>query len=184
MTTIDSDLPAIDRAWNDRMQRAHERYPRSAAPPTFDVTRLVVRGEELLAVFIRDMLALDNVASQRGHRPDLDLDDGRQLLAELRGQDYSVERFDVAFRALAGRRSLATLARMTGLGKTNISRLLNNRKAPKPAEMEAIAAAFRKRPVYFAEYRAAAFASLIQQHLADNPDRSAVITHQFGLRGN
>lgn len=70
---------------------------------------------------------------------------------------------------------------MSGLSKANLSRLINRRKTPRLADMEAVATGFGKKPMYFAEYRAAFFAELVRDRLHADPDRSAVLAHQLGL---
>lgn len=180
MTTLET-TPPTSSAWADRLRRAHAAYPASATRITRDSTTLIVHGEEVLSRVLRDILAVDNVAVRRGERPIPDVDDGRRLLRDLRGQDYTNEPFHVAFKTLAGPRSLENLSRRTGMSRANLSRLLNNRKPPRVDEIESIAAAFSKRPTYFAEYRTSMFAALVWEHLASDPDRSAVLAHQFGI---
>lgn len=173
MTTID--------VWSDRIQDAHSAYPATAEALTKNVTRRVVDGEEVIARLLRDLLSIDNVEVRRGQRPRLDVDEGRRLLNELRGQDYTVDPFHVAFRALAGGRSLENLKRRTGMSRANLSRLLTRQKEPRVDEMEAVAEAFGKRPTYFAEYRTAMFTAIVRRHLTADPDRSAVLAHQLGI---
>lgn len=180
MTLVDTPLTGD---WPARLQRAHAAYPSAAQPIGGDATARIVNGEEVLARILRDVLAVDNVTVRRGQRPDPDVDDGRQLLLELRGLDYTVDPFHIALRALAAGRSLENLRRRTGLSRATLSRLMNTSK-PKPPrvdEMEAVAAGFGKRPVYFAEYRSAVLAAIVQQHFTQDPDRSAVVTYQLGL---
>lgn len=167
--------------WDARIQDAHTAYPATATELTKTVTRRVVDGEEVIARLLRDLLSIDNVEVRRGQRPRLDVDEGRRLLNELRGQDYTVEPFHIAFRALAGSRSLENLTRRTGMSKANLSRLLAKKKLPRVDELETIAEAFGKRPMYFAEYRTAMFTAIVQNHLAADPDRSAALAHQMGL---
>jgi len=178
LTTIDPPAPS---PWTERLRRAHASFPATATEITRDATARIVNGEEVLSRVLRDILAVDNVAVRRGDRPLPDVDEGRRLLHELRGQDYTNEPFHVAFRILAGTRSLTNLERRTGMSRATLSRLLNNRKPPRPDEIEAVAAAFSKRPTYFAEYRTSMFAALVWDHLSSDPDRSAVLAHQLGL---
>lgn len=148
---------------------------------TSDHTRAVVDGEEVLPRLLRDLLSIDNVPVRRGQRPRLDVDEGRQLLNDIRGLDYTIEPFHIALRTLVGDRSLTNVARRTGLSKPNLSRLMNRQKEPSIAELEACAIGFGKRPVYFAEYRTLAFMEVVRQHLAADPDRSAALAHVYGL---
>lgn len=173
-------MTAID-VWEQRIQNAHSTYPSTSSGLTRDDTRRVVDGEEVIARLLRDVLSIDNVEVRRGQRPRLDPDEGRRLLNGLRGQDYTVEPFHVALRALAGTRSLQNLGRRTGLSKANLSRLLSNQKEPRAEEMEAVAAAFDKRPTYFAEYRTILFADMVRERLASDPDHSAALVHRYGL---
>lgn len=173
MTTVD--------VWEGRIQQTQDRYPETRHPLTRDTTRRVVAGEEVIARILRDVLSIDNVEVRRGQRPRLDPDEGRRLLHDIQGQDYTVEPFHVAFRALAGTRSLENLRRQTGLSRANLGRLMNQ-KPPRKIEMEIIAESFGKRASYFAEYRALMFAELVRQHLANDPDRSAALAHRYGVR--
>lgn len=173
-------MSAVD-VWEDRLQQAHASYPAATVPVTAVDMARVVNGEEILVRLLRNVLAVDNVAVRRGQRDIVDVEEGRQLLAELRGQDYTVEPFHDALRALNGPRSLENLKRRTGMSKANLSRLMTAQKTPRVDEMETVAAAFGKRPMYFAEYRAATFAAIVQAQLTADPDRSAALAHHFGI---
>lgn len=172
MTTLEGD---------ERYARVADAYPSAMLDLTSADTTRVVEGEEFIARLLRDTLSIDNVEVRRGQRPRLDADQGRQLLNDLRGLDYTVDPFHIALRVLIGPRSLANTARRTGLSKPNLSRLLNRQKTPSRPELEACATGFGKQPFYFAEYRTIAFMELVRDTLAADPDRSAALAHQYGL---
>ncbi len=168
-------------AWEARIQRAHAAYPSTAVNITGETTALVVNGDEIIVHLLRNVLAIDHVQVRRGNRPDVDPDEGRARLRQLRGQDFTTDAFPHAFRGLIAGRSLENIRRRTGMSKANLSRLLNGVKAPRFDEMETIAAAFEKNPMYFAEYRAATISALVLAYLAADPDGSALLAHQMGL---
>ena len=177
MTPVDTQAAV----WEHRIRNVQQTYPTVTSDLTSADTRRVVNGEELLSRLLRAVLAVDNVMVRRGQRPDPDVDEGRRLLAELRGQDFTVSAFPVAFRILAGDRSLENLARRTNMSRSNLCRLLNGTKTPRVDEIVTIAEAFNKRPTFFAEYRTMVISAIVAERLAADPDRSAVIAHQIGL---
>jgi transcriptional regulator with XRE-family HTH domain len=174
-------VSVADDAWETRIAAAHAAYPTTAGGIDRDVTSRVVNGEEIMTRLLRDLIAVDNVESRRGDRAVPDAEEGRRLLSDLRGEDYTVLPFPNALRALAGTKTVTQLCRITNLSRGNMARILNSQKAPTVDEIQAIAAAFGKRPTYFAEYRTALFAALVYHQLEANPDRSAVLAHQLRL---
>jgi transcriptional regulator with XRE-family HTH domain len=132
-----------------------------------------------------------------------------ERMRRLRGEDYTQLPFPEAFRALAAHRPLCDacaqkhgyafaatagcdcgchtlrsyrhLAHRTGLGRSQLHRLMTGMIAPTSAEIEAIAAEFKKSPHYFQEYRVARLCALLAEELARNPERSVMIVRKLGL---
>lgn len=129
---------------------------------------------------IRETIRVDGTPTRRGARPLLDADDGMARFRQLFGEDYTTLDFAEAFRILAGARSLTALARRTGLSRSQVHRLLAG-SAPTGREMEMVAQAFGKLPVYFVEYRIGLVCAAMAEHLARAPETSVGLVRQLGL---
>jgi DNA-binding phage protein len=112
---------------------------------------------------------------------DLFGDVGRRMAQIYDGVDpeWSTLEFQLAFRFLAGDRSLTQLARRTGLNRYRVHRLLNGVYPPTTEEMSMIALSFKRNPRYFKEYRSAMIAKVVHDAMDDNPDHSSVIARQM-----
>lgn len=179
------------RDWPAIVERIHDRYPSTAARDY----RSEVRGRmdtDTLASILRDVVRVGHSPVQRGQRPMPSAEVGLERLRTIRGEDFSVAPFAVAFAALAKWRSRATIARQTGLERTRVQRLLSGwrieadgtrtPRRPTIEEMEIIAAAYDKQPTYFAEYRTHVVAALVAAEMASNPELSATVLHRLGSR--
>lgn len=96
----------------------------------------------------------------------------RERLRQLTGNDYSYDPFIVAFKTLAGSRSVRHLATKLNLSTQITWKLKKGIKAPDLPLMEHIAAAFGKHPSYFVEYRIAEILAALGDQMEMAPEMS------------
>jgi transcriptional regulator with XRE-family HTH domain len=104
------------------------------------------RDPDLWGRFLKDIHGGDkNESPQRA----------RERLRQITGNDYSYDPFNIAFKTLAGSRSVRHLATKLNLSTQITWKLRKGIKAPDLELIEKIAEAFGKHPSYFVEYRIA-----------------------------
>lgn len=176
------DLSAFDGC--DSATRAHlirERFPSTA---TLRWGVAFANNPELLGRLLRDILKAERATAGapgvRGARPDLDPLTDAADVDRLRGLDpsrhpYSSLAFPAAFALLADGRSVRSLSHKVHIGKDRVFRLLKGR-SPTMGEMEGIAAAFKKEPSYFLEYRMRSIHTAIivamEERVAEHPEEN------------
>ncbi len=165
-------------SWDERLDEVQRLYPTTADDSWFDALGDV----ETMGAILRDALRVGHTPKRRGSRPALDVDDGEERLRQLFGEDYTTLPFDQAFKALAGNRSVSVLSAKTGLSRSHIQRLMAGR-APKGSEMETVARAFNKPPVYFVEYRNGLLLAAVLAHLSSAPEASVGLVRRLGMPG-
>lgn len=114
---------------------------------------------------------------QRGIRPLPEADAVQSVLDEINGTSYSMESFVDALHELTGRHSLSGVAARTGINRYTVHRLRRGESKPSMAEMEKIATAYHRSPLYFVEYRTGWLLSLVAASLT--PERSAALVEQI-----
>lgn len=178
-------MTATTRDWAATIADIRAQYPSVARRDWVAVTG----STETMGAIIRDVLSVGHSPVRRGHRPVPDFEDGTRRLREMQGEDITTLPFREAFVLLAGRRSRSHVASLTGIKRTRVHRLLTGIRGggqlaevePTGAEMEAIAGAFGRRPLYFREYRAAVIAALVHETMLNNPEASAGIARRLGI---
>lgn len=139
---------------------------------------------DLFARLVKDILKLDQAQPGRpGPRPALDYEQGVARLRQYMGQDYAMDEFPVALKALANGRSIRSLARKTGLSKNHIHRLLTGDIEPDAFAMTEIARAFDKHPSFFLEWRAMWVANAIVNRMVSQPESSVALYRRFKADG-
>lgn len=159
--------------WNEREVLVHREFPESVEPPWEDTL-----DDATLERVLQDILKHEQQEPGRdGPLPNLDWDKGIQSWRELTGQDFTGLPFWQAFRLLAydisGPQSMSVIARKTGLSRPRVHRLITGEVTPGLDAILAVAAAYKKKPGFFAEYRAQVIAKHISVVLTDNPEFSA-----------
>lgn len=162
------------------------RFPSTA---TLNWQRAFANDPDLLGRLLRDILKLDRVVPGRhGPRPGPDpLRDG-PTLDRIRGLDpgrhpYSLHPFPVAFAHLvAGRSVRAVAAKVRDMSPTRVYRLLRGEVNPTAADMEAVAAAFKRHPSYFVEYRVRSIHAALLEQLERDPQGSIRVFEQLYQR--
>lgn len=175
-------MAAPKTGWEAQRAAVYARYP-SAAEEDWTAA---LADYDLMGRLIRDVLRVGHTPKQRGSRPELERDEALSRLNQLRGDDYTMLPFPEAFRALARwdpdtpTRSLTNIARRVDIPRSRTHRLLTGESKPSHADLEQIAAAFGRRPTYFAEYRIALVVAAIEAHLEAAPEATVGIVRQLG----
>lgn len=153
--------------WDERVKLIDEQFP-GLRKLDFNV---LLRDNEVFGRILKDILKLDQIEPGRaGPRPNIDPERGMQAWREWTGQDYSDLPFAAAFSVLAGERSVSHVARMTGICRSHVYRLLKGVDRPVAQDLRDIADAFGKKPAYFVEYRAEYLTAAFAARIADEPE--------------
>lgn len=171
-----NERPAGERVnWQERRVLIGREYPIILNPDLDGVFADDLAFERLM----RDILKKDQAEEGRdGPRPNLDWDKGIQSWRELTGQDFTGLPFHQAFRVLAhgtnGKpHTIRQIANKTGVPKSRVHRLLAGVEEPDLATIVAVAAAYGKKPQFFAEYRCQVIIDHLRVVLEQNPEYSA-----------
>lgn len=162
--------------WDQTVARLRNQCPEAFE----DIAAL--EHDDVLGPLMHDVLNLGYTEVRRGSRPKLDRAVGKARLAEWKGEDFSVLPFHEAFAALMVGRSIRQTATLMDVSHTQVRRLLAGAIAPSVAEIEGAAAAFRKPPEYFREYRTAIICALTERLLETDPERSAALMRRLRSR--
>lgn len=110
-------------------------------------------------------------AGQRrvGRRPMRVADSIDEMLDTVLPEQYSVEPFPQALRALMGQQSQRTFSRKVPCHQTTLSRLLSGELTPDLETMDCIARSAGAHPSWFVEWRAQAVAAVIRSVLEGDP---------------
>lgn len=164
------------RDWAERIGRVKEEYP---SIDGLDWEKVFRQDPGLMANIVHDILEVDAYEmaiaegsySAGGRRPDITHDaKSEQRLRQFRGEDHTTLVFAEAFTLMTGDMRLSTLARKTGISKTQVWRLLRAQVHPSADEMEKIATAFRRHPSYFAEWRMGWVLGILARRLETSPE--------------
>lgn len=179
IVTVHEDSPDMDvfrteekMPWGKRVELIKQQFPSTVYLDWNEVFR---QDPAILGRIINDILKADQAEPGRpGKRPALDIEAAEQRYRQMVGDDYTMLPFDRAFTILKGDRSIRHLAHKVGLDKTLVWGLLNNDKRPNPEIMEKVAAAFKKHPSYFVEYRVDYILGVLFHQLTRSPESSVV----------
>ena len=158
--------------WDERVKLIENEFPGLR-----DVDwNILLRDPEVLGRLLRDILKVDQIEPGRaGPRPGLDYERGMQAWREITGQDYSERPFVEAIRIITRGQAVRVVARKANITKTRMDRLMRGVDRPTPDDLRAIAAAYGKKPAYFAEYRAEYIVAAIAARLDHEPEMTAAI---------
>lgn len=157
--------------WEERFRTIKEKFP---SVENLDLTESLEKDPDAFTQMMGDLIKAGGKRQRPGKRPPLDRALAEEELSKLMQEDYTDHSFPVAFRALAGTRSMRGLAAKTGCNKDYIVRYLKGTLMPSFGDMEKIARAFNKEPEFFIEYRIAFILLVIDQYLQDNPERATI----------
>lgn len=154
--------------WSERARLIRSQFTAVAQP---NVSHELRSDIDLLGRILRDILKADQATPGRdGPRPGLDYEKGVETLRQLLGQDYSTLPFDRSFRLLAGKASLTSLARKTGISRSRVHRLLTGVDEATVDDMQSIANAFGKDVAWFGEYRSMFITASLYDRLLSSPE--------------
>jgi transcriptional regulator with XRE-family HTH domain len=167
-------------SWDERVALVIRVFP---AGPLEDENesgwgRALDRDPELMGRILRDVLKAQQTNSGRpGPRPALDAAKAQPIVDTWLGRDprsspYTLLTFGDALKLLAEGRSMRQLARMTGMQRTMVHRLMRGDIKPTSEIIVKVAQTFGKKPSYFVEWRIGVIASAIVANLTAMPERS------------
>lgn len=171
------NVPGKRVNWEERRSLIVQHFPSTEQRDWPELTGTDSAFERVL----QDILKYDQREQGReGPRPNLDWEKGIRSWKQITGQDYTGLPFPQAFRAVArdkaGRpHSMTTIARNTGISRSRVHRLINGQEAPDLQCIALVAAAYGKKPSFFAEYRAEIIARRLIAILAENPEFSVSV---------
>lgn len=158
--------------WQERAEMIYEHFPKVRNPDW----NVLLRDDEIFGRLVQDILKVDQITPGRaGPRPHVNNERGWQLWKEMSGQDFAQVAFASAFRILVGKDSIRIVARKTAISKSRVERLLKGQDPPTVEDIRAIAAAYKKRPAYFAEYRIELILSAIYARLEEERELTVTI---------
>ena len=152
--------------WKERYALIQEHFPRAVR---YD-WRTSLRDTDLWARIWRDIYEADLRAGDGGLVEDNKK--SRERLRQLMGADFSLEPFNVAFKALIGSRSVRHVATKCGLTPNMVFRLQQGERKVDLDIIEKVAKGFGKDPSYFMEYRIAYVMGALGDQLEMLPEAS------------
>lgn len=165
---------------SERMAMIRQQFP---SVTKLEWERAFDEDYGLLGKVIRDILRLDvPQSSKSGPRSVPSGAEGSAALHRLLKDDFGTLPFHEMFEVLQGKLSVRGLANKVGISKSQVSRLLAGQTHPTAAEMQLVAAAFKKHPSYFVEWRAAVVATAIRERLTGVPEASITAYRQISSR--
>jgi hypothetical protein len=166
--------------WPERYKLISEQFPRAVQLDWHEAFKDI----EVYGRLIRDISKIDDDNPGRsGPRPALDRKTAEQRYKEMLRVDYSEYEFQDAFRILAQGRSIRSLAAKTGLDRNMVQKLLAGKREPDIQIMEQIAAAFKKRPAYFLEYRVMYVLGALEGRMLSAPEMTVDLYKKLCPRG-
>lgn len=162
--------------WPQTVARIHSDIP---ATKNVNWEALFRNDPKILGDIVNDIIKIS--VSQRGRPGKRSAGSEADVAADLRkltNTDYAEVPFPEALRYAMGSRSLRQTALLSGIDKMTVHRLLKGEGAPVTmSQMEAFAAALKKDPSYFIEYRATFVCSVLYDMLCEN-NESAVVFYK------
>lgn len=166
-------------SWDEVAARVRTQFPNI---DKIDWRRTFDERPEVFAAILRDMLKVDaKEPGTPGPRPEIEPAKGRKILSQWMGNDYALSPFPQAFGDLVmwrperngkrkGKIGLTTIAKMVGIERSKVGRMLSGEIEPSAWEMEQIAKAFGKDPSYFVEWRTAFVVATLAKRMNDSPE--------------
>lgn len=159
-------------SWAERKKLLETTFPSAVST---DWRKLFQQDVGLMGKLVNDILKADPADSNRpGKRPSLDTKEAADRFRKVFGGDFTIERFDEAFRVLTDGKSIRHIARNVGLDKSMVHELLRGNIEPRMDVIEKVAAGLRKHPSYFVEYRVGYILGVLSEKLYSNPESSVV----------
>lgn len=161
--------------WATKTERVRAHFPELIDPdwaPAFADT-------EILGGTLRALITVGFGNGKRGPRETPDMRVGLERLRELTADDLSLEPFAPSLQRLRGPDSLRAVAAKSYISPSRLHRLSRGVQPPSMVDMEQIAAAYSKQPIWFHEYRVNMIAAVTAAMLNRDPERSAVLANQL-----
>lgn len=156
--------------WSERLKLINATFPTTVQ---LDWKKLFDADTGLLGDLVNDIIKADQAVPGRpGKRAAVEPAIAKKRLRVMMGEDYSHDPFPVAFRLLAGDRSIRNIASKVALDRNLVYRLLKGDMEADAYMMETISKAFGRDPSYFVEYRVAWIVGLLAMRLEGAPEAS------------
>lgn len=166
-------MAGTQRDWDKTIANLYHQVPKAQG---VNWGALFTEDPKILGHLINDIIKVE--ISKKGRPGKRSTTNESDIIADfkkLRQEDYTDSVFTEAMKAHTEFRSLRQLARMTGLDKMVIRRLLmGDGEPPTSTQLEAIAEGLKKDPSYFIEYRARFVCSVIHEILLENGESATV----------
>jgi hypothetical protein len=166
-------MAGAQRDWEQTITKLYREVP---AAKNVNWAALFSDDPKILGHLINDIIKVE--ISKRGRPGKRATTNEAEIFADfrkLRHEDYADAPFVEIMKAHSETKSLRHMARLTGLDKMVIRRLLMGEgEPPTSAQLESIAAGLKKDPGYFIEYRARYVCSAIHTILLDNSESATV----------
>ena len=158
------------QAWEENYKKIKKQYP---SVDQISWSDAVGRDIDAFASVLGDVIKAEGKRSRPGKRPSLSRSQAEEEFAKLSGANYSEVEFTQAFKALTRGRSVRGIANKVGISPSAVYKLQQG-ASPSFEQMEKIAAAYKKDPHYFLEYRVAYVLLVIESFLMDSPETATV----------
>lgn len=172
----------VDYDWSKKYEEIKTQFP--------SVEKLnwheALKDGEMFSRLIKDIIKIGASSDQKrpGPRSNPTSRESANEFRKILHEDYSEFAFPVAFAALAGSRSIRSIASKVNISKSTVHRLLTGELKPDVYIMTEIAKAFKKHPSYFVEYREMAIAGAILTKIKNNPEASYHLYKRLVSDGN
>lgn len=164
-------------AWEQRSKKIQKRFE-SVEAVDWDVA--LGRDINLFGRILRDILKLEQAVPGRpGPRPSLDQHAAIRRMMQLLGKDFTILPFHEAFQVLAAGRSVRHVARIVGLNKSQVARLLTGENEADGFQMRVVAEAFGKHPSYFLEWRILYITAALVRRMEWSPETTIRMFRQL-----
>jgi hypothetical protein len=156
-------------------QRADQIYRTIPGLKDFDWQRAFREDTQLFADIYRGILGLEGARTHTwGPRPLPSVGDAQDRIRQWQGEDYTLLPFPAALRQLAGRMGEFKIAKLTGIHRSTIHRLLVGELQADPYTLVTVARAFNKQPGYFLEYRVMVIFNALWERMRDYAPESSI----------
>jgi transcriptional regulator with XRE-family HTH domain len=169
-----AELNARDKRvpWKDRYEVVKQQFP---SVQSLDWERVFRADPTIMGNILNDIIKVQVAPKGRpGKRPALEKEQAREVLAQYKGEDYTLLPFPKAVTRLKGKLSVRQFARRVSMSPTYAYNLMTGYKEPTVEDMQIVADAYGKEPSFFYEYRVAFITALMVERVDYAPESSII----------
>jgi len=160
------------KEWQATLDRIEAEVP---GTKEIDWAALFSADPKILGDLVNDVIKINISEKGRpGKRSAQNAEDIEADLKKLTGEDYAIRPFPQAFREAMEGRSLRQVAAASHTDKMILHRILKGTQEPTSEQIELIAAAVKKDPSYFMEYRVLYVCSVIYQMMMTSSEAATI----------